>query len=1174
MLSRNLTKEDCEKWDKNKTKNPITNRVIREKSALYQKIAKQCGEVNNADKTKNADKTVKSQKNVKSLVAKNNQYTLQDCLIWEKNKSRNPKTKYSLGDKSKIKKKIEETCIPVLENYYKNKTLTIKPVTTDLSIQVSPFQNDYDSLASSKKPDIKTINKSDQFELHYPLLDDPQFQNKIAGLYELYKVAKYDQVKSKEDFERKANQLCGQFEKTLYQYFISNYISSRTPYKGVLLYHGVGVGKTCSSITLAEGFLTTHSMNDEPKIWVVMPSALRTSFKEQIFSIDNIDNYDFLANQCTGDSYIKMANILRNSNREKIEQTIKKLIKSRYRLFTYDKFATFIEDNYISKNIPITDKVIIVDEAHNIRSKSSSNKENDENKRVYSSLLNIVSTGNNNRLVLLSATPMYDQPEDIFDLLYLLDLNDKRGILTQPFPPMFNKDNTINPTTHQIIKTLSSNYISYLRGKNPFTFAIKLSPQKFLPKLRFLTSEPKFDSNKKPIDSIYHNWLSEIDESIVLSNFGNVQHEYVNKIKLLDDNHLFKNRQPMNIVFQNDVGEKGFAEFFITNQESNTLSVKYKKKYMNALLPNENNLGKYSGKFLNLCNILKNSKGIVIIYSGYIWSGVIPIATCLEHMGFNREGSNNILKNPDIIDDPPLYGNNKKPSYCIMTSDQKEIMGSSTVDKLLKIVNNPLNVDGSLIKVVLMTPVASEGLSFYNVREMHIIDPWFHMNKNDQVVGRGIRNCRHQLLPLEERNVSVFLHASYENDEIETADITSYRISSKKLLQTKKIDKLIKDNAVDCHLMKNINYFPKNLFELGNITISTSQGKKIDYQYGDDYSQEPQCNYKEITRDIQKFRKDSNYHFINALKKKIKSLVLQHIDKQSSFIPLNDILENLNFDTTISLNAINQSLHPNMILDGYMLIPYNDSIQIVKTQPEITQKLKLINKPKEKSPKPSKKYKKNKLEEISKKDINIASLELYLTMIPATFEGFVHDIIEKNILNTTETHIANFFYLQGALIKSNEIPNSKNIANSKNEYIGYVDIFESKFKPLVLSDNNVYRELTPNELSILIEKRKHVTKPNDIDEETNTWGMITPVFNKKEKTSKNVLKLFITGPRKGQKTGIDCSSLLKKKHQEILQEYGVEVQKNDTKLQNCKNIAIQLMMNKRMILLPEYKPKL
>jgi hypothetical protein len=50
--------------------------------------------------------------------------------------------------------------------------------------------------------------------------------------------------------------LCSsRFEKTLYQYFVSNYISTRTPYKGILLYHGVGVGKTCSSITLAESFL-------------------------------------------------------------------------------------------------------------------------------------------------------------------------------------------------------------------------------------------------------------------------------------------------------------------------------------------------------------------------------------------------------------------------------------------------------------------------------------------------------------------------------------------------------------------------------------------------------------------------------------------------------------------------------------------------------------------------------------------------------------------------------------------------------------------------------------------------------------------------------------------------------------------------------------------------------
>ena len=37
------------------------------------------------------------------------------------------------------------------------------------------------------------------------------------------------------------------------------------------------------------------------------------------------------------------------------------------------------------------------------------------------------------------------------------------------------------------------------------------------------------------------------------------------------------------------------------------------------------------------------------------------------------------------------------------------------------------------------------------------------LNKTKQIIGRGIRHCRHNNLPLEERNMSVYMHASFDN---------------------------------------------------------------------------------------------------------------------------------------------------------------------------------------------------------------------------------------------------------------------------------------------------------------------------------------------------------------------------------------------------------------------------
>ena len=201
--------------------------------------------------------------------------------------------------------------------------------------------------------------------------------------------------------------------------------------------------------------------------------------------------------------------------------------------------------------------------------------------------------------------------------------------------------------------------------------------------------------------------------------------------------------------------------------------------------------------------------------------------------------------------------------------------------------------------------------------------------------------------------------------------------------------------------------------------------------------------------------------------------------------------------------------------------------------------------------------------------MNDATIELYRSFTSETFDNLIKTILE-GILNENESFIAECLYSQGALIKQNEIPHV--ISSSKNEYIGYVNIFNSSFEPLIFA-NNSYRNLTERELSTLIKKRVLITKPDNMSKESKSWGIILPVFQKKDNIFKNVFKLLVSGPGVGIKTGMDCLSLQKKKQEEILKEMGIS-ETYSTKLLTCKYIAINLMKNKRMILLPEYKPKL
>ena len=45
-----------------------------------------------------------------------------------------------------------------------------------------------------------------------------------------------------------------------------------TPYRGLLLYHGLGSGKTCTSIAIAEG------MKSNKRVFVLTPASLKMNF--------------------------------------------------------------------------------------------------------------------------------------------------------------------------------------------------------------------------------------------------------------------------------------------------------------------------------------------------------------------------------------------------------------------------------------------------------------------------------------------------------------------------------------------------------------------------------------------------------------------------------------------------------------------------------------------------------------------------------------------------------------------------------------------------------------------------------------------------------------------------------------------------------------------------------
>jgi hypothetical protein len=108
------------------------------------------------------------------------------------------------------------------------------------------------------------------------------------------------------------------------------------------------------------------------------------------------------------------------------------------------------------------------------------------------------------------------------------------------------------------------------------------------------------------------------------------------------------------------------------------------------------------------------------------------------------------------------------------------------------------------------------------IREIHILDAWFHLNKTEQIIGRGIRFCSHSLIEdPKKRNTTVFLHAiAFPERNKETADLYCYRNALKKAILVGQVSRQLKRFAIDCNLRKQVTV----LRGLGNRVQTDSQG--------------------------------------------------------------------------------------------------------------------------------------------------------------------------------------------------------------------------------------------------------------------------------------------------------------------------------------------------------------
>lgn len=107
-----------------------------------------------------------------------------------------------------------------------------------------------------------------------------------------------------------------------------------------------------------------------------------------------------------------------------------------------------------------------------------------------------------------------------------------------------------------------------------------------------------------------------------------------------------------------------------------------------------------------------------------------------------------------------------------------------------------------------------EGVDFQNLREIHVMEPWFNLSLLKQVIGRGSRFCSHKMLPVRwlegdgmiesERNCAVYIHAG-RVDGVACSDDIILDVAEEKAKVIVDVTKTLKGSAVDCNLFHEVN---------------------------------------------------------------------------------------------------------------------------------------------------------------------------------------------------------------------------------------------------------------------------------------------------------------------------------------------------------------------------------
>lgn len=613
------------------------------------------------------------------------------------------------------------------------------------------------------------------------------------------------------------------------QRVVAEYLKLHTPYRGLLLYHGIGSGKTCTSIVAAEG------LKSEKKIIVMTPESLTTNFFKEIkkcgdesFRMDQRWVHKKVSERREAEELSKVVSLdvetilekgvwlgaaedgepLAQEDQEEVNLQVDKMIRAKYRSIAYNRMTEELIKKLTeneTKN-PFDDSVVIIDEVHNFVRQIA--KEKDPiSVRLYHYLMG----AQHCKLVFLSGTPIVESPYEIAIIFNMLhgyirkftvqlagdhpkiagvEYKDNKAIITQN-AYMDHEEIDLK----EVLKSLNAD-------RDPTLVNYKILPDE----------ESSF--NKKFIEKDRMTSRDAFQKRILglTSYFGGANEEYMPKYDRNRDFVII--RVPMS-----DYQANGYKKAL----EKDDKDKKYSREACNYVAPteekelNKDALLTFSPKCLHMLENIQDEEGLHMVYSELSCEIIREI---LLANGFDEfklvKGAGGLMDmesealSEALSEAEKSESESKKPRFVsfstIKDQDERETIldiynhnWSNLNPVLQEKLERMSKTNKEIIKVFMISETDAEGISLKNTRFAHIVEPSWNASRVEQVIGRVRRLYSHDDLPEELRTVKAYLYMSTLVDGKSTDELV-YETANEKDHLNQEVLRAVKETAMDCSL--------------------------------------------------------------------------------------------------------------------------------------------------------------------------------------------------------------------------------------------------------------------------------------------------------------------------------------------------------------------------------------